>query len=42
MYGGLLKSASAVAIFAAAGLYGASPAKAADLVEIAAQTSRSA
>jgi len=31
MYGGLLKSASAVAIFAAAGLYGASPAKAADL-----------
>ncbi|MFM9942831.1 MAG: porin [Hyphomicrobiaceae bacterium] len=31
MYGGLLKSASAVAIIAAAGLYGASPAKAADL-----------
>ena len=31
MQGGLLKSASAVALFAAAGLYGASPAKAADL-----------
>jgi predicted porin len=31
MNGGLLKSASAVALFAAAGLYGASPAKAADL-----------
>jgi len=31
MYGGLLKSASAVAIIAAAGLYGASQAKAADL-----------
>ena len=31
MQGGLLKSASAVALFAAAGLFGASPAKAADL-----------
>ena len=31
MYGGLLKSASALAILAAAGLYGVSPAKAADL-----------
>lgn len=31
MYGGLLKSASALAILAAAGLYGMSPAKAADL-----------
>jgi len=31
MYGGLLKSASAVALLAAAGLYGASSAKAADL-----------
>ena len=31
MYGGLLKSASALAILAAAGLYGISPAKAADL-----------
>jgi len=31
MHGGLLKSASAVAIVAAAGLFGASPAKAADL-----------
>jgi hypothetical protein len=31
MYGGLLKSASAVAIFAAAGLYGVTGAKAADL-----------
>jgi len=31
MYGGLLKSASALAILAAAGLYGASPASAADL-----------
>jgi predicted porin len=31
MYGGLLKSASAVALLAAAGLYGAIPAKAADL-----------
>ena len=31
MYGGLLKSASALAIVAAAGLYGASPASAADL-----------
>jgi hypothetical protein len=31
MYGGLMKSASALAILAAAGLYGASPASAADL-----------
>ena len=31
MYGGLLKSASALAIVAAAGLFGSSPARAADL-----------